>query len=519
VELRNLDRDHLAQTLTLQPPRFPSSSALLIAAALLAAVALIMRWTLLGDPLVHLDEEFYLLVGNRMAHGGALPYVDIWDRKPIGLFLIYAGASLLGGDGVLQYQLVACLFAWGTALTLFLMGRRLGGTVAGIAAGAIYLIWLDLALGGGGQSPVFYNLPVAIAIARIFFARDTAAARSGDLRWAGAQAMLLFGIAMQIKYTAVFEGMFAGVMLLFTSWQAGRRPVLLLIDALLWVTLAVAPTALAAAYYASVGHLSEWMFANIYSIVGRNTHTGDEAIGRLSAIAKPLVPLLLPIPLRRLTGSQPTDPKARSDLRFIDIWAACAILGMLAFGTYYNHYALPLYAPLAVAAAPLGRTRSGRVLLAIMIVLGGFMGLRAVERLKRFSGDETTLAHFVDASRGARGCIFVLEEMPILYLKTNSCLPTTHPFPGHLRSVYEAGATGIDQEAEVARIMARRPDRIVTQEPASTDENWAVRREVYAVVRREYVELYRFKRKKNYLVLYGRKGSVMPTLAPPATTR
>jgi hypothetical protein len=56
-----------------------------------------------GDPDVNLDEEFYLVVADRMMHG-AIPCVDIWDRKPIGLFLIYAATRLLGGDGFLQYQ-------------------------------------------------------------------------------------------------------------------------------------------------------------------------------------------------------------------------------------------------------------------------------------------------------------------------------------------------------------------------------------------------------------------------------
>uniref|UniRef100_UPI001C08B440 hypothetical protein n=1 Tax=Acinetobacter baumannii TaxID=470 RepID=UPI001C08B440 len=40
-----------------------------------------------GNPSIHVDEQFYLLVGDRMLHG-ALPYLDIWDRKPIGLFLL-----------------------------------------------------------------------------------------------------------------------------------------------------------------------------------------------------------------------------------------------------------------------------------------------------------------------------------------------------------------------------------------------------------------------------------------------
>ena len=55
-----------------------------------------------GNPVIGYDEQVYLLVGDRMIHG-AIPFVDIFDRKPIGLFLIYGAIRLLGGEGTLQY--------------------------------------------------------------------------------------------------------------------------------------------------------------------------------------------------------------------------------------------------------------------------------------------------------------------------------------------------------------------------------------------------------------------------------
>jgi hypothetical protein len=57
----------------------------LISILVLLAVAVALRASRIGDPSIHMDEQFYLLVADRMWHG-ALPYVDIWDRKPILLF-------------------------------------------------------------------------------------------------------------------------------------------------------------------------------------------------------------------------------------------------------------------------------------------------------------------------------------------------------------------------------------------------------------------------------------------------
>ena len=67
-------------------------------------LALISRYFVFGDTNYHEDELLFFTIGQRM-HDGALPYVDIWDRKPPGLFLLnylIAGIS----RGVLAYSLL-----------------------------------------------------------------------------------------------------------------------------------------------------------------------------------------------------------------------------------------------------------------------------------------------------------------------------------------------------------------------------------------------------------------------------
>ena len=186
---------------------------------ILLAVTLTTRAQTFGNPLLGFDEQFYLLVGDRMAHGGALPFIDIFDRKPVGLFLIYAATRLLGGEGTLQYQLVAAVFAFATALVIAGVARRFADGAGALAGAIAYLVWLALLSGEGGQAPVFYNLPVLLAAAATMrlVGRDDAP----SIR-AGASPMLLVGLAMQIKYTVLFEGMFLGLALLVAGHRAGR---------------------------------------------------------------------------------------------------------------------------------------------------------------------------------------------------------------------------------------------------------------------------------------------------------
>jgi hypothetical protein len=140
----------------------PAAQGWLAAAALLCVTVLFRAWDW-GNPVIPVDEQYYLLVGDRMLHG-AVPYLDIWDRKPVGLFLLFAAIRLLPGDGILAYQLAASLAAWATALIVRAAAKEIGAAERGaLAAAALYLIGVSLLGGRGGQAPVFYNLPVAAA--------------------------------------------------------------------------------------------------------------------------------------------------------------------------------------------------------------------------------------------------------------------------------------------------------------------------------------------------------------------
>src|SRR5437899_6484920 len=107
----------------------------------LIILALLSRMWLFGDPIIHVDEQFYFLTGGRMLHG-SLPYVDVWDRKPIGLFLIYAFAYAIAPGNVLGYQLLAAASAAATAIVVRKIALRVGTPGAAWTVAAAYLLYL-----------------------------------------------------------------------------------------------------------------------------------------------------------------------------------------------------------------------------------------------------------------------------------------------------------------------------------------------------------------------------------------
>ena len=420
---------------------------------LLAAAAL--RLPDNGNPLVDLDEQMYLLVGQRR-WDGAIPYVDIWDRKPIGLFLLYAATQMLPVDPVIAYHLVAAVAAFVTAGLIAGLVRRLGAPRGALAAGLLYLVWLELIGGRGGQSPVFYNLLVVAAATFVWRA-------IADRRRSGVIAMLLVGIALQIKPTVVFEGTFLGCTLLLARWRATRSIGAVVRAGMIYGAAALLPTALAYGVYRAIGHGDAWWFANIDSIFLRRTMPADPLVARLTGTA-----LVLAIPAGvAIRGLLAAWGAARG---FVAAWLAAAIVGWLLIPPYFNHYALPLLVPIAIAAGFVLDRVTMRALVAIaaagMVLLSGYPHAgETADARRRLAALAGVIARHV-----GDGCPFVFEAPPALYTTGRFCLPTRYPFPSHLIQASESAAIGVDPAAEVARILADRPPVIVTG-PASRGDN------------------------------------------------
>ena len=434
----------------------PRSPATVAVALLLVALAL-RAWDF-GNPVIHVDEQYYLLVGDRMLHG-ALPYVDIWDRKPIGLFAIFAAIRLLPGDGIIAYQVTALLFATATAWLVHHAARRIGATpLAAFAAGAAYLIWLPLLSGRAGQSPVFFNLFVTGAAVLTLRLPELAARKATLAILAnGAAVCLLAGLAIQTKYTPAIEGAFFGLAHLWYLRRANARWPVIAGAALLWIALGLAPTILPLALYAMRGPVAfeAFWFANFASFLLRSSYAypPDLIARRLLGISAQLLPFAI---CAVLTWRMRPRSEER---RLAFAWLTAAVAGFAVLGTYFDHYALPLVAPLAIAAAP----TFGRLPRAMVATLGTGALVFVIEALIRPSDTDGAYAvgHVVEANSGGE-CPYVFIGDSITYHLAHACLPTAYAFPSTLAYAPEQGAAGIDAAGEVRRVIAKRPPVIVS---------------------------------------------------------
>lgn len=451
----------------------------LYAAIVLAAV--VIRAPVAGDLNYHIDEGFYLLVGERM-RDGLLPYVDIWDRKPFGLFLLYRAIAALGGGSMAAVHLAAGACAAATAALVAIIARRWVAQLPALLAAIAYLAGLEALAGGGGQSPVFYNLPVA---AMAWLALRAGNARTiARFRRLALPAVLCGGVALTIKPTSLPECLFFGGMLVFHAHRLapGLRSVLR--EAALLALLGALPSLACLGFFAAIGHGADYLFATLASNFGRLPMAGGERIAHASHLAPRIVPLLV----MALAGVALLLRRREPAAWVVAGWIGAALAGFLMVPNFYDHYALPLLPSLCAGAAVLfARRPLGPVFAVLAIAIALIVaGWPAVDRTRRTNAAMRAAARTIVA-HGGGGSLYVFDGPVHLYTLTRAPLPTRWVFPEHLSTAEEHGAIGVDASRELAAILRRRPAVIVAaDQPGARHPDRDAWRMLRATLRRDY---------------------------------
>jgi hypothetical protein len=473
---------------------------------LLALATLATRAWEFGNPAVHVDEQYYVLVGDRMVHG-ALPYIDLWDRKPVGLFAIYAAMRLLPGDGILAYQLVAAAFALATAWLVFCSALKIGASRAGaLTAAAAYLVWLPLLSGRAGQSPIFYNLFVTGAAWLTLGLPALAEAKQpGAIVARGAAACLLAGLAIQTKYTPIVEGAFFGLAHLYFLRRAGASWLFVAGAAMLWMLLGALPTLVVVADYwrRAPAVFDAFWFANFTSVTLRRSYPAAKIVGRLSGTWAQLSPFVI----AAVAFARDADWSPVKRLAFG--WLGAALIAYAMIGAFFDHYALPLVAPLALVAAPvLGRRAVFRWAL---LAVGAAIFVGKLPFRPHFGPQVRAVARVVEANSHGR-CPYVFAGDSIVYFLAHACTPTRYAFPSTLAYEPERGATGVDEAGEVRRILDTRPPVVVTLSQPLAPWNQASLAVVQSRLGTDYRLIFRAPREDEDMLVYLRRD--LPLASP-----
>lgn len=447
--------------------------------ALIATLAVASRLVWFGDQAPDYDEQLYSLIGQRML-AGDLPYVDLWDRKPWGLFALFALAHAVGGPGALAYQVMAALFAVAGAWLVFALARRLVDDVTACGAAIAYPALLYAYGSLAGQSEAFllpFTLGMMWLVADMPQGRPLAKALA---------AMLLGGLALQIKTTALPQCVALGLAALWQLRALGS--VRLAGLALIFAVLGLLPTALVATWYADQGQFGWFWFALTGSNIARVTDTGERF---LLAHLPPLAPLLAVTAGGLYAAWRLNPPRDRGLYRLVCWWS----VGVLA-GIYLpNHVTVYYFAAFVPCALLLATPLIDRMAPTGWIPLAALLGASALllnvprhldeTRMGRASLDR--LATTIRPHVGPAGpCLLVFDGPTALYRLTDSCLPSRVVYPDHWNHIMERDSLGIDRMAELRRVLAARPGAIVTGDDPVAVQDPQVQALIQEALAREY---------------------------------
>ncbi len=427
---------------------------------LLLVVAFALRAANLGDWNYEVDDQFFALVGQRIFAGDVL-YADLFDRKGPALYLVFAILAVFG-KSVVPYQLFATLC---TALGAFGIARiaaLLTGGRGALIAGGIYIAMMAAFGGANAQTPVFYN-PLMIGCAWAVATRLDLL-RQGRIDGRILAGFACAGLAIAFKMSAGIEGAFLGLfamaLVLRSSAPLKRK---MAIGALL-AALGLLPMALAALWFAATGHFDAFWQAVVASNFDRTYPVASNRLWRIKMFAFKLLPLCVFALFGLLSLSRRKELGLAAGFAFG--WALAAIGAVLVFPTIYTHYLLPVLPPLCVlGAASFRHWRTGAplaiALATVFVWLSGEIDLAARERSREESAE---LVDYVRAQTPGHRLI-VWGFPTYLYVLADAKPPSALAFPPHFFDDYEKGASGLDEMAELRRMLSLRPEAFVVQRP------------------------------------------------------
>jgi hypothetical protein len=376
------------------------------------------------------DSVLFAYIGQGWANG-LLPYRDLWDHKPPGVFFIDALLSHPGTDFFLLLACAEFLFILGTLFLVYRLGRELGAQAEISVCCAAILCNLNYYNQNGGLTETFLLLPeVASALCFLRFraTRRASAAVLCGLFAGGAALLKPVGLAPLLAALALLA---IEACTKRSNLQFMCRTALLMLSG---VVLAWLPAVL---YFRARGLLGEMMFAS-FTYNFRYAGTGEQGIHKLGTLSM-LGPVqwlaVCALMLAPVFWSCRREARSRS-WSFVFLWTLADVCGGVTGGRYYPHYFLPAMPGLSlcagvVVAELMREQRRWRPVLAVMLLapllLLQFQDLEELRKPSR-EAEWRPLTEAINNDKGATSTMFCWDYLPWLYFETGLHSPTRHLF-------------------------------------------------------------------------------------------
>jgi hypothetical protein len=230
------------------------SSGVLYRILLVVMVAVLVLTVLVqsnpGTVIPNRDYGIFVYIGKQILRG-QMPYRDVWDNKPPGIFYLNAAALVIGRGSRWGVWIVECVFLFGAILLSFNLMKKLWGIWPAVFGVLIWLVGLNQTLQGGNfteeYSLVFHFFALLVFLKLI--------EEPGNRLY-----NLLLGLAFSVVFLIRPNNVLveAILILMLAVIQVVRRNARLFLTHFLWVSLGVlVPILITVAYFWSQGLLRD----------------------------------------------------------------------------------------------------------------------------------------------------------------------------------------------------------------------------------------------------------------------
>jgi Dolichyl-phosphate-mannose-protein mannosyltransferase len=404
------------------------------------------------------DPYLFAYIGFQWRHGH-IPYIDIWDNKPPGIFAVNALVFYLFRKSFTALAFVEALYNLGFIGTVYLLMRQLGGPliVASLATASVSVASnLFYYQYGGNFTEIYLLWPATLSM--YFFSKANPAFQGRWVLLAG----FCSGIAALFKPVGL-SPLLAQETFVFLLWAVSRA---VSGQQLLASGLANGAGALIAwfpfvIYFWGHNALEEFIDAsltyNLYYAAGSfvtNTRRGIDAVFNLQPLGSVAVCVIIGaiFYVRGCIRARHNPAPEKRSTKALWFWWPLALLwvvfdlaGALAGGRGYQHYFLPLAASLSVAAGftywfliggVSGTARETGIDKAIFALILGPLLLPQMSDIHQFmrwvlfpserhawTSDEKAVATHLNTVSGPSDTLFTWDYMPVVYFTTEMKSP------------------------------------------------------------------------------------------------
>ena len=404
------------------------------------------------------DPHLFAYIGFQWRHG-YIPYLEIWDNKPPGIFAVNALVFYLFPKSFTALAFVEALYNLGCIGTVYLLMRQLGGPVivASLATASVSVASnLFYYQYGGNFTEVYLLWPATLSM--YFFSKASPAFQGRWVLLAG----FCSGVAALFKPIGLSPLLAQGTFV-FLLWAVCRG---VSGQQLLGSALANGAGALIAwlpfmIYFWAHNALGEFVDAsltyNLYYAAASyvtNLRRGIDAMFNLQPLASVVVCVIVGAGFyvsgcTRVRHNRAPEEESRKALWFwwplALLWVVFDLAGALAGGRGYQHYFLPLTVSLSVTAGFTywfliggisGAARQAGLHKAIFALVLGPLLLPQMSDIHEFirwvllpserhawTSDEKAVATHLNAVRGPSDTLFTWDYMPVVYFTTEMKSP------------------------------------------------------------------------------------------------